>query len=176
MTDMTTGSYRRSHDPEGGSLTVSCTISVLLGPFHRKWRQQTSRHPEGIPLKGWDVRMCNRKLRNIRPSGPFHWKWRHQGSLANVGCSHAQPEVGGFSLLESFDRKWRHQTSPVGLPLEVTWPEVSLGCSLGHLVITLSISSPFTGYLPLSRHFHGERFQYRFSPTVFSDMFNMYSK
>ena len=36
MPDMTTGSYRKSHDPEGGSLTGSCTISVLLGPFHRK--------------------------------------------------------------------------------------------------------------------------------------------
>ena len=42
MTDMATGSYRRSRDPGGGSLERgvrmrnNCAISVLLGPFHRK--------------------------------------------------------------------------------------------------------------------------------------------
>jgi len=33
----------------------------------------------GFPWNG-GVRACNRKLRNIRPSGHFHRKWRHQTS------------------------------------------------------------------------------------------------
>jgi hypothetical protein len=32
--------------------TRSCTISALLGHFHRKWRHQTSRDPKGFPWKG----------------------------------------------------------------------------------------------------------------------------
>ena len=50
--------------------------------------------PKGVPL---GVRMRNRKLRHICPSGAFH-------------------------------RKWRHQASPIGLPmvLEVTWSEVGV--------------------------------------------------
>ena len=30
---------------------------------------------------GWGVRMRNRQLRNIRPSGAFHRKWRHQAKF-----------------------------------------------------------------------------------------------
>jgi len=32
--------------------TGSCAISALVGPFHRKWRHQTSRDPFGVPLEG----------------------------------------------------------------------------------------------------------------------------
>jgi hypothetical protein len=55
--------------PLEGCAIGSCGISALLGPFHRKWRHQTSRDPEGDPWKC--ARMRNRKLRNIRPSGAF---------------------------------------------------------------------------------------------------------
>ena len=68
-------------------------------------------------------------------------------------------------LVGLFDRKWHHETSPViteghvtpkVLPLEITRSEVPLGCSLGHPHPISSMAtgtSPFTGYLPLSRHF-----------------------
>jgi hypothetical protein len=49
------------------------------------------------------------------------------------GCAYAQPKVGDFSLLESFDRK------------------CPLGCSLGrpHPISSMATgTSPFTGYLP----------------------------
>ena len=46
--------------------TGSCPIFTLLGSFHRKWRHQTSRDPEGITLEGWVASMRNRKLRSIR--------------------------------------------------------------------------------------------------------------
>ena len=51
------------------------------------------------------------------------------------------------------------QTSPVGIPLENMVARMHdrkcpWGCSLGHPgPITLSFSTPFTGYLPLSRYF-----------------------
>ena len=127
---MATRSDRRSRNPEGcgrvcACATGNCTIFSLVGPFDRKWRHQTS--PVVTP----------------------------EGSLE--GCAHAQPEVAQYSpWLGPFHRKWRHQTSPVGLPLEVTWSEVPLGCSLGRpcpISRMATGTSPFTGYLPLSRHF-----------------------
>jgi hypothetical protein len=73
--------------------------------------------PKGVPLEGWDARMRNRKLRNIR------WNVTRRASPGRVECAHP-------------------------------WSEVPLGCSLGHTgPINLSLSNPFTGYLPLSRHF-----------------------
>ena len=94
--------------------TGSCAISALVGPFHWKWRHQTS--PEGDSLGscgisiqtsprsdrrtpeggGRGVHMRNRKLHNIRPSGAF----------------------------------WSEMTSPVGLPLENM---EALRCSLWRL-------------------------------------------
>jgi hypothetical protein len=55
-------------------------------------------------------------------------------------------------LVGPFDRKWRHQTSPVGM----SWKSRDRKCPWGafyDVCILLSFSSPFTGYLPLSRHF-----------------------
>ena len=86
-------------------------------------------------------------------------------------CACATGSCAIFVLVGSFHRKWRHQTSRdlFGVPLE-GWcarmrnlklrnicSEVPLWCSLGRSC--LSFSTPFTGYLPLSRHFHGEHLQ-----------------
>ena len=81
---------------------------------------QRSRDPCGVPL---GVRMRNRKLGNIRPSGAF---W---------------PEVTLWNV------------TPSGFPwvrCAHAWSEVPLRCSLGRPC--LSYSSPYH-YLPLSRNF-----------------------
>jgi hypothetical protein len=135
----------------------------------RPWSQVTS--PEEV-LTGSDrVHMHNRKLCNIRPSGPFDRKWRHPTSpivwplMGSLGCAHAQTEVAQYPPFGAF---WPDITSPVGLPLE-GWgarmrnlklsnirSEVPLWCSLGRLRPISSMATgtnPFTGYLPISRHF-----------------------
>jgi hypothetical protein len=59
-------------------------------------------------------------------------------------------------------------------------PEVPFGCSLGRLRPISSMAtgtSPFTGYLPLSRHFISTFNKYiSYKSLLFSDMFAMYSK
>jgi hypothetical protein len=52
------------------SSSTQCTIAHDRHGY-RMWRHQASRDLEGIPLEGWGARMCNQKLRNIRPSGAF---------------------------------------------------------------------------------------------------------
>jgi len=64
---------------------------------------------------------------------------------------------------------------------EMTSSNVTFGCSLGRpSSITLSFSSPFTGYLPLSRHFIFMRSTFNnyisYKSLLLSDMFDMYSK
>jgi hypothetical protein len=105
-----------------------------------------------ITQKGWKgVRIRNRKLRNIRPSGAF---WL-EVTLWNVNRSDRwsrDPFVVplGVRNIRSSGAFWTEITWPhIGLPLENAWPEVPLGCSLGRP--RLSFSSP--GFLPLSRHF-----------------------
>jgi hypothetical protein len=86
-------------------------------------------------------------------------------------CACATGSCAISVLVGSFHRKWRHQTSRdlFGVPLE-GWcarmrnlklrnirSKVPLWCSLRRSC--LSFSTPFTGYLPLSRHFHGEHLQ-----------------
>ena len=114
MTDMATGCdvIKRHLTPKrfpwkGGvraCATENCAISTLLWPFHRKWRHQTSRDPEGVPLEGWGAGMLNRKLHNIRPSGAFspevtssNVTWPLRGSLGRVECAHVQREVVQYS-------------------------------------------------------------------------------
>jgi hypothetical protein len=101
--------------------TGSCAISALVGPFHWKWRHQTS--PEGDSLGsceisiqtspcsdrripeggGRGVCMHNRKLHNIRPSGAF----------------------------------WPEMTSPVGFP----WKIWERACGTGSVLRVLSMTS-----------------------------------
>jgi hypothetical protein len=69
------------------SATGSCTISALVGPFHRKWRHQTSPDPFGAPLEGWCARMRNRKLCNIRSNVT------NRASAGKYGSTHAQSQV-----------------------------------------------------------------------------------
>jgi hypothetical protein len=79
--------------------------------------------PEGVPWKG--VRMRNQKLRNICPSGAFS----SEMTSSNV----TRRDSPGSRVIGS-----------------------GPGCSLGHPRPINSMAtgtSPFTGYLPLSRHF-----------------------
>jgi hypothetical protein len=76
--------------------------------------------------------------------------------VPEVTQGHVTPSVS--TLLGPFDRKWHYETSPVvtegGEGCAYAWSEVPLGCSLGRPRLSLSTrTSPFTGYLPLSRHF-----------------------
>jgi hypothetical protein len=132
--------------------------------------------------------------------------WPRRGSLGRVGWAHAQvaqypPQWGLFTGSDVIKRHptpsgfpWKggvracatrsyeisDRTSPVGHPLEleVTWSEVPLGCSLGRpRPITLSFSRPFTGYVPLSRHFifMGSAFNnyISYKSLLFSDIFEI---
>ena len=94
---------------------------------------------------------------------PKRFPWKGEVSACATGCR------GFLPIRKHFDQKWGHQSSLVWLPLEVMCLEMPLGCSLGRP--SLSFSTPFTGYLPLSRHVHGEHFQWlHFLRLLFSDM------
>ena len=101
--------HQTSCDPRRCSLgRMCCAVSALVVPFHRKWRHQASRNPQGVPLEGWGGRKRNRKLRNIHPIEAVSAKvtlsyvtWPRRSSLGRVGCANAQSEIGDFSLLES---------------------------------------------------------------------------
>jgi hypothetical protein len=74
--------------------------------------------PNGVPLR---VRMRNRKLRNIRPSGAFDQNWRYKTSpvvtegaplvfrMRNRKLRNIHPSVAFWPEVTS---------SPIGLPLE----------------------------------------------------------
>jgi hypothetical protein len=67
--------------------TESGAIFVLVETFHRKWRHQTSRGLEGIPLEGWGARMRNQMLRNIRSNAT------RRASPGKYRSAHARPQV-----------------------------------------------------------------------------------
>ena len=123
------------------------------------------------PDRKWSRAHAQPEVVQYRPSGPFDRKWRHPTSpivwplMGSLGCAHAQTEVAQYPPFGAF---WPDITSPVGLPLE-GWgarmrnlklsnirSEVPLWCSLGRLRPISSMATgtnPFTGYLPISRHF-----------------------
>ena len=109
--------------------TGHCTISALLGPFHRKWHHQTSRHPErfprkiwersyatrncaisdqkspvGFPLDGWDVRMRDRKCPIMNLLNPTQ-KWIEINSqeIWPIRSRHFRP------ISQSDCKKWTNQ-------------------------------------------------------------------
>jgi hypothetical protein len=101
--------------PRSGSLgrvcacaTGSCAISAPVGLFTDS--DVIKRHvtPKEFHWKG-GVRACaTGRFVLSRPGGTFspevtssNVTWPRRGSLGRVGCAHAQPEVGNFSLLES---------------------------------------------------------------------------
>jgi hypothetical protein len=137
-----------------GSSRISggSTGSHVTGSGHdRKWRQSHDRkwsraHAQSVPALFSYYSSSTKCI--IAHDRHDYRMWRHvTPKVFSVGSCTIS------ALVEQFHRKSRHQTSPVVLPLEITWSEVPLGCSLGRpRPITLSFSSPFTGYLPLSRH------------------------
>jgi hypothetical protein len=98
--------------------------------------------PNGVPLR---VRMRNRKLRNIRPSGAFDQNWRYETSPEGAPLVFRMRNRKLRNIRPSgvFDQSWRYETSPVvteGVPLGVRmrnrklrnilpsvcfWPEVT---------------------------------------------------
>ena len=126
----------------------SCSTSSTVGQV--LWLPEvTEVHPKGFP---W-VRACATGSCAISALvGSFHWKPRHQTSRDLFGV-----------LLEGWGTRMHN------LKLCNIRSEVPLGCSLGRP--RLSFPTPFTGYLPLSRHFLGEPFQWlHFLRLLFSDM------
>ena len=131
--------------------------------YHCTWStwlpEVTSRDPEGVSLRR--VRACTTGIYAIStPSGAFSLEvtssnvtWLQRGSLGKVRTC-ATGSCAIFALVGPFDRKWRHQTSPVGLQLENMRARMrDRKCPWGALYdIRVLLSSPFTGYLPLSRH------------------------
>ena len=77
--------------------------------------------------------------------GPLHRKWRHQ--------SHPKGFLGRVRACATGSCAISDLTSPVALPLEVTWSEVPLGCSLGRprpIIVLLPfpwLSTPFPAIL-----------------------------
>ena len=89
--------------------------------------------------------------------------WPRRCSLGRVRAC-ATGSCSMFALVGPFHRKWRYETSPVGLPLEleVTWPEVPLGCSLGRPKFVFFCE----GYTPRS----STEKCYRYIPSTFRDI------
>jgi hypothetical protein len=117
---MATGTYRRSHDPEG---------VPVKGCAHAQ--PEVALYP---PYRGLFTR--NDVIKRHVNSKRFPWK----GEVS--AC--ATGSRGFVPIRKHFDQKWGHQSSPVWLPLEVMCLEMPLGCSLGRP--SLSFSTPFTGY------------------------------
>jgi hypothetical protein len=116
----------------------SCSTSTSSTVVQVLWLPEvTEVHPKGFP---W-VRACATGSCAISALvGSFHRKRRHQTSHDLFGV-----------LLEGWNARMHN------LKLRNFRSEMPLGCSLGRP--RLSFSTPFTGYLPLSRHVHGEHFQ-----------------
>jgi hypothetical protein len=129
-----------------------------------------SRDPQRV-FPGWGARMNNRKLHNIRPSGDFPL----EVTSSNVT---RRDSVGRVRACATGSCAISDQTSQVGLPLENMWARMrDWKCPCGALYdvrVLLSFSSPFTGYLSLSRHFilMGSAFNnyISYKSLLFSDM------
>ena len=116
--------------------------------------------------------MSNRKLHNIRPSGDV---------LLEVTSSNVtrRDSVGRVGACATGSCAISDQTSQVGLPLKNMWARMrDWKCPCGALYdvrVLLSFFSPFTGYLPLSRHFifMGSAFNnyISYKSLLFSDMY-----
>ena len=99
--------------------TGSYAISILVGPFYRKWRYKrhsvvTACHVTsfGVPLGAC---MRNRKLRNIRPSGAF---WPEVCSLGlsrqiSSMVTGTSPFIGYLPLLFSYNIIYFNKFSPM---------------------------------------------------------------
>ena len=104
--------------------------------------------------------------------------WRQsrdrKGGFLGRECACATGSWAISALLGSFHRKWRNQTSPVGLPLDFSdispWDVILF-------VLNFQRTSPFTGYLSLSRNFIfiGRAFNnyISYKSLLFSDMFEV---
>jgi hypothetical protein len=124
---------------------------IITPSIHRKWNTKINTMFLYTMQNYKCYACCVFLTRNIRPSGAFwpemtssNWvTWPHRGSLGSCAIS---------ALVGPFHRKWRHQTSPVGLPLEleVTWPEVPLGCSLGRPKLADITCKKKSGPLPVT--------------------------
>ena len=138
-------SYRKWRHRKRPWTEVTSPVEALTGSDSVRMRNQFPRFfltivvVQNVPLRMTDMATASDVT------------WAEGGSIGRVRACTTR-RCATSALVGSFERKWRHQMSPVELSLEVTW--VPLMCSLWHLrPITLSFSSPFTGYLPLSRHF-----------------------
>jgi hypothetical protein len=124
------------------------TLGVEQYPFDRKWRYETSPRSD------------------LRSPDPFGVPLGGVRACATWSCAIS-------ALVGPFHRKWRHQTSSIGFPLEVTWSEVPLWCSLGR-PRPISSMAPGTSpyhYLPLSFHFISAFNNYiSYKGLLFSDM------
>ena len=99
------------------------TGSALTGNDVSHVRRMRNRFPRFfltiVVVQNWASPICLPDVMSRDPEGV---------SIGRV-CACATASCSISALLGPFNRKWRHQMSPVGLPLEleVTWPDVLLG-------------------------------------------------
>ena len=104
-------------------LEMTSPEAALTGNDVSHVRRMRNRFPRFfltiVVVQNWASPICLPDVMSRDPEGV---------SIERV-CACATASCSISALLGPFNRKWRHQMSPVGLPLEleVTWPDVLLG-------------------------------------------------
>jgi hypothetical protein len=118
--------------------------------YHCTWPTGLPEVTEGGSL-GWGARMPNRKLHNVRSNGAF-WPEVTLWNITRSDRRSRDPEGGSLGWGARMRNRKLRNIRLIG-PFHRKCP---LRCSLGRPRPVSSMAtgtSPFTGYLPLSRHF-----------------------